>query len=91
MTGISSLAQALGQIDRIQSQQTLLDELSTQLATGKKTQKFSGLNTEILADQRARTDLSALETYVDNIRHQGQIHSQSQSTPPVRAQDRLDH
>ena len=68
MTGISSLAQALGQIDRIQSQQTLLDELSTQLATGKKTQKFSGLNTEILADQRARTDLSALETYVDNIK-----------------------
>jgi len=69
MTGISTLAQALGQIDRIQSQQTLLDNLSTQLATGKKTQKFSGLGTNILATQRARTDLSSLETYVDNIKN----------------------
>jgi len=69
MTGISSLAQALGQIGRIQEQQTLLDTLSTQLATGKKTQKFSGLDTDVIATQRARANLSSLETYVDNIKN----------------------
>ncbi|MFK7838993.1 MAG: flagellin [Bdellovibrionales bacterium] len=67
MTGVSTLAQALGQIERIQDQQTLLNTLSNQLATGKKTQKFSGLDTNVLATQRARTDLSALQSYIDNI------------------------
>ena len=68
MTGISTLAQALGQIDRIQEQQTLLDSLSTQLATGKKTDKFSGLENDVLQSKRARADLSALETYINNIK-----------------------
>jgi len=67
MTGISTLAQALGQIDRIQNQQTLLDSLSTQLATGKKTQVFSGLQSDVLRTQRARADLSSLDTYIQNI------------------------
>lgn len=68
MTGISTLAQALGQIDRIQDQQLLLDTLSTQLATGKKTQKFSGLEGDILQSKRARADLSSLDTYINNIK-----------------------
>jgi len=68
MTGISTLAQALGQIDRIQDQQVLLNTLSTQLATGKKTQKLSGLGSDILQSQRAHTDLSSLDTYINNIK-----------------------
>lgn len=68
MTGISTLAQALSQIERIQDQQTLLDTLSTQLATGRKTQTFSGLQTDVIQSKRARADLSSLETYINNIK-----------------------
>ena len=68
MTGISTLTQALNQIDRIQDQQTLLNTLSTQLATGKKTQEFSGLEVDVIQSKRARADLSALENYVSNIK-----------------------
>lgn len=68
MTGISTLGQALSQIDRIQDQQILLNDLSTQLATGRKTQRFSGLDTEVLSLQRARADFSSLEAYTDNIK-----------------------
>ncbi len=68
MTGISTLAQTLNQIDRIQSQQTLLDTLGTQLATGKKTQEFSGLEGDVIQSKRARADLSSLDTYIDNIK-----------------------
>lgn len=67
MTGVSTLGQALAQIERIKDQQTLLGDLSTQLATGKKTQKFSGLGRDILSLQRARTNFASLDTYVNNI------------------------
>ncbi len=67
MTGISTLAQALGQIDRLKDQQFLFDSLSNQLATGKKTQKFSGLGNDILSLQRARANFATLETYTSNI------------------------
>lgn len=67
MTGISTLNQALNQISRIQDQQITLDDLGTQLATGKTTQRFSGLDTNVVASQRARASLSSIETYIDNI------------------------
>lgn len=67
MTGISNLGQALDQISRLKSQQVNLDTFSTQIATGKKTQKFSGLGTDILRSQRARADINKLDQYTTNI------------------------
>jgi flagellar hook-associated protein 3 FlgL len=68
MTGISTLAQSLSQISRIQEQQSLLDTLGTQLATGRKTQVLSGLDTEVSAALRSRVSMSSLDTYINNIK-----------------------
>lgn len=68
MTGISTLGQALNRISLLNDQTTILDSLTTQLATGKKTQVFTGLETDILASKRARADFQALETYINNIK-----------------------
>ncbi len=67
MTGVSTLGQALRQIENIQSQQITFSDLSTQLATGKRTQSYAGLNTDALTSVRSRTDLSSLEVYINNI------------------------
>lgn len=67
MTSISTLGQALAQVERIKDQQDLFSSLSTQLATGKKTQKLSGLGTDVLSIQRARADFTSIDTYVSNI------------------------
>ncbi len=67
MTGVSTLGQALNRINLINDQSSLLNSLTTQLATGKKTQKFSGLGTAALTSQRARADLSSVDVYTDNI------------------------
>ena len=67
MTAISTLGQALDQISRLKTQQVSLDTLSTQLATGKKTQQFSGLGDDILRTQRTRADIHKLEQYNNNI------------------------
>lgn len=67
MTGISTLGQALGQIDRIKEIQLQFQTLNFQLASGKKTDKFSGLGADILSDKRSRADVKALETYNTNI------------------------
>ena len=67
MTGISSLGTALQQIELIQSQQIRLSDLSTQLATGQRTQELSGLGTDFLASNRARVDIRTIETYQSNI------------------------
>ncbi len=69
MTGISNLGQALDQISRLKSQQITLDRFSTQIATGKKTQQFSGLEGDNLRSQRARADLNAIEQYTTNIKN----------------------
>lgn len=69
MTGIATLAQALAQIERIKDQQSLMSMYSTQLSTGKKTQQFSGLTSDVLTSQRARTDIQALKTYQNNVTH----------------------
>jgi len=67
MAGVSTLGQALDQIERIKSQQSLLDQLSLQATSGKKTQTFSGLGQDALTSQRARADLNSYVTYDSNI------------------------
>jgi flagellar hook-associated protein 3 FlgL len=69
MTGISNLGRAIDQIARLKTQQISMDNLSTQIATGKKTQQFSGLNTDILRTKRARADINKLAQYTDNIKN----------------------
>jgi len=67
MPNISTLGAALDQIAQLKMQQFSLNTLSTQLATGKKTQEFSGLGTDVLASKRARANIGALEGYSNNI------------------------
>lgn len=69
MTNISTMGQALEQVERIKDQQRLFSLLTTQFTTGKKTQSFSGLGTDILTSQRARADFSSLDVYVTNIKN----------------------
>ncbi|GJL85723.1 MAG: hypothetical protein DHS20C02_14980 [Micavibrio sp.] len=69
MTGVSTLGQALAQIERFKDVQSRFATLSTQLATGKKTQKFTGLGNDILTLQRARADFKSLDTFTNNIIH----------------------
>ena len=66
-TTISTLGQALSQISRFNQQQSLLSDLQTQLATGKKTQNFSGLGTDVILSLRSRSDIRAIDTYMSNI------------------------
>tara|TARA_R110001592_G_scaffold3525_16_gene19957 strand:+ start:855 stop:2054 length:1200 start_codon:yes stop_codon:yes gene_type:complete len=68
MTGVSTLGQALRQIENLNLQQTSLAKLSTQLATGKKSQSYSGLSTDALSSVRSRTELSSIEVYINNIK-----------------------
>ena len=67
MTNISTLGQSIDQIMRLKVQQQTIDDLSTQIASGKKTQQFSGLGTDILRTKRARADIAALQQYSTNI------------------------
>ena len=69
MTGVSTYGQALSRIGLLNDQNRLLNSLTTQLATGKKTQSFTGLNNDILTSKRARASVQSLETYVDNIKN----------------------
>ena len=69
MTGVSTLGQALNRLDLITDQNRLLNTLTTQLASGKKTQKFTGLNNDILTSKRARADFQSLDIYVNNIKN----------------------
>ena len=64
---VSTLGQALDQIDRLKVIQSDFSLLSSQLATGKKTQKFTGLGSDILTSKRARADFKSLEIYKTNI------------------------
>lgn len=67
MTGVSTLGQALRQIQNIKSQQMSFSDLSTQLASGKKTNSFAGLNTDVLPSLRSRTGVKSLDVYSNNI------------------------
>lgn len=67
MTSISTLGQALDQVERLKLTQLQLSTLQTQVATGKKTQVFSGLDTDVIASKRARANFAKLGNYVNNI------------------------
>lgn len=67
MTGVSTLGQALRQIENIKTQQLTFSDLSTQLATGKKTQSYAGLGTDALTSVRSRTNFTSLEVFINNI------------------------
>ncbi len=67
MTNISTLGQALRQIENLGRQQEQFGQLSTQLATGKRSQTYSGLGTDALTSVRSRTSLSSVEVYINNI------------------------
>ncbi len=69
MTGVSTLGQSLAQVRRLELQQSNLGNLASQLATGKKTQKFSGLGNDILTSKRARADFKSLDSYIQNIKN----------------------
>ncbi len=67
MTGISTLGAALSRINLINVQNEQLNTLSNQLASGRKTQQFTGLQTEVLTSKRARAGAVTLDTYINNI------------------------
>lgn len=69
MTGVSTFGQAISRINLLNDQSRLLTSLTTQLATGKKTQLFSGLESDVLTSKRARADFQSLETYTSNIQN----------------------
>ena len=68
MTGVSTLGSAISKINLLNTQSTLLNKLTLQLASGRKTTKFAGLENDILVSQRARADFQTLERYIDNIK-----------------------
>ena len=67
MTGVSTLAQTLGQIKQLKMQGSTMNQLTTSLTTGLKSQDYAGLGTKVLSTQRARAEIGALGTYVENI------------------------
>ncbi|MEM7650607.1 MAG: flagellin [Pseudomonadota bacterium] len=69
MTGVSTLGQALNRINLLNDQNALLNQLANQLSSGRKTTQFSGLNQDILTSKRARADIQALDTYINNIKN----------------------
>ncbi len=66
MTNISTFGQTLTQIKLFTDLQSKFSTLNTQMATGKVTQKFSGLDKDVMISQRARTDFKTLDTYIKN-------------------------
>jgi flagellar hook-associated protein 3 FlgL len=67
MTLVSTLGQALDQIERIKQQQVNLGTLQEQLATGKIAQTFSGLDTNIITSERSRANINQIDTYINNM------------------------
>ncbi len=67
MTGVSTLGQALRQIENLNRQQVQLGDLSTQLATGKRSQSYAGLNTDALTSIRSRTEITSISVFENNI------------------------
>lgn len=67
MTGISTLGQALDQIDRLKQVQTQFTTLTTQMTTGKISQNFVGLGADGIVSQRARANFNSIDVYMNNI------------------------
>src|SRR5690606_28705071 len=57
------------QISLLKKQQQALGDLTTQIASGKKTQTLSGLGNDITKSMRARAGVNSLEVYIENIKH----------------------
>jgi flagellar hook-associated protein 3 FlgL len=69
MTGVSTLGQALAQMERLKAMNLQFSNLATQLSTGRKTQVFSGLGNDVVTSERARASFKSLDTYIANITH----------------------
>ncbi|NCC22856.1 MAG: hypothetical protein EOM26_10415 [Alphaproteobacteria bacterium] len=67
MTFVSTLGRNIDQINRLKDLQSQLGEMQVQLTTGKKTQRFKGLGSDVIRSTRARADVNNLETYTNNI------------------------
>lgn len=67
MTQISTLGQALDQIERIKQQQELLGTLQYQVSSGKKAQSFIELGADSLISERSRAEFNQLDIYLNNI------------------------
>lgn len=67
MTNISTLGQANDQIARLKTMQSSLALLQYQLTSGKKTDHFAGLGTNVIASERARANFNEIDTYMNNI------------------------
>lgn len=71
MTFISTIGQTQDQIGRLKNLQLQLGTLQTQIATGKKTQSFKGLESDVITTKRARADFQKLDSYLQNIDRAG--------------------
>jgi flagellar hook-associated protein 3 FlgL len=67
MTSISTLGQSMQQIERLKTMQASLANLQYQLTSGKKTDVFAGLGTQVLASERARANFNQIDTYISNM------------------------
>lgn len=67
MTSISTLGQSLQQIERLKNMQASLADLQYQLTSGKKTDLFAGLGTQVIASERARANFKEIDTYINNM------------------------
>ena len=67
MTFVSTLGQSLDQIERLKQTQLSLATLQAQISSGKKTNLFKGLGTDVITSERARASTQQLETYSNNI------------------------
>ncbi len=67
MTMVSTLGQTLDQVERLKILNLQVATYQTQLATGKKTNLFKGLETQVITSERARADFQKLDQYSSNI------------------------
>ncbi|MFN3826312.1 MAG: flagellin [Micavibrio sp.] len=67
MASVSTLGQSLEQVERLKVLQTQLSTLQSQLTTGKKTDLFKGLGTDVITSKKSRANFNALDNYLTNI------------------------
>ena len=67
MTSISTMGQAIDQMERIKQVQSLFANYQAQVTTGKKTNLFKGLGIDVLTSERSRADLDSIDIYRRNI------------------------
>ncbi len=67
MAFVSTLGNALDQVERLKTLQSQLGTLQAQLTSGKKTDVFKGLGTDVIASTKSRAGFNALDNYLNNI------------------------